>query len=148
MPSQYFENYGVISLTAASTTITDEGFVGSRLVFNRAAGATAILPAATGSGNRYEFIVGTTLSGGNYVVRVANSSDIFVGWALFSADAGDTAVMFETAADSDTITMNGTGTGGVRGARVIVDDIAANLWAVNCISNASGTEATPFSAAV
>ncbi len=148
MASEYKPNLGIISLAAASTTLNVDGFAGRTMVFNRAAGATAILPAATGSGYSFDFIVGTTLSGANYVVRVASSADIFVGYAVFSQDAGDTVVMFETAADSDTMTFNGTGTGGVRGARVSVVDIAAGVWAIEVISNASGTEASPFTAAV
>ena len=43
---------------------------------------------------------------------------------------------------------NGTTTGGITGARCKVIDIAANLWHVEVISDASGTEATPFSATV
>ena len=148
MPSQYFENYGVISLTAASTTITDEGFVGSRLVFNRAAGATAILPAATGSGNRYEFIVATTFTG-EATIKVANANDVMQGTATLFADAGDTLVGFATAASSDTITFTSTNTtGGIAGARVILTDVKANTWNVWIISDAAGTEATPFSATV
>ena len=57
-------------------------------------------------------------------------------------------VVFETAADSDTITLNGTTTGGLVGADVELIDIAADTWFVNVRTAATGTEATPFSAAV
>ena len=143
MPSNYFENYGVISLTSATVSITDEGYLGSRIILNRAAGITVTMPAATGSGNRYEFIVGTALSGANYVIA-ALGTDIMAGHAILSQDSADTVVMFETAADTDKITMSGTATGGVRGARIVLDDIASGVWAVQMISNASGSEATPF----
>ena len=84
MASEYKPNLGIISLAAASTTLNVDGFAGRTMVFNRAAGATANLPAATGSGYSVDFIVGTTLSGANYVVRVASASDIFVGYFSIS----------------------------------------------------------------
>ena len=56
---------------------------------------------------------------------------------------------FNTAADSDTITMNGTTTGGVSiGDEITLIDIASNQYMVKGILTASGTEATPFSASV
>lgn len=50
-----------------------------------------------------------------------------------AADAGDTIVAFETAAASDTITMNGTTTGGLVGDRILLKDIAAGFWQVQVI---------------
>jgi hypothetical protein len=148
MASEYKPNLGVISLTAATATVNADGFAGRTIALNRAAGVTVTLPAATGSGYSYDFIVGTTVTSNGYIIRVANSTDIFAGYAILSQDAGDTLVMFETAADSDTITMNGVGTGGLRGARVSIVDIAAGVFAVQVISTATGTEATVFSATV
>ena len=143
MPSPYFNNYGIVTVTTEAVTITDEGYVGQRIVLNRAAGVTATLPEATGSGNRYEFILLVDATG-NQIVKVANASDTMMGMAYIGAD-GET---FYTADTSDTITLNGTTTGGEKGARIICDDVAENLWAVVVMSEASGTEATPFSAAV
>ena len=147
MPSNYFENYGVVTLTA-SATLTDEGYLGRRIILHAAAGLTVTLPAATGSGNRYEFLVRTTVTSNSYIIRVANSSDTMVGTAILFADAGDTVVGFAASGTNDTITMDGTTRGGIAGATVIVDDIATNLWNVRVVSDASGTEATPFSATV
>jgi len=143
MPSPYFSNYGIVTVTTETVTITDDAHVGQRVVLNRAAGVTATLPAATGSGNRYEFILLVDATG-NQIVQVANAADTMMGMAYIGAD-GET---FYTADTSDTITLNGTTTGGEKGARIICDDVAANLWAVVVMSEASGTEATPFSAAV
>jgi len=58
------------------------------------------------------------------------------------------ASCFYTADSSDTITMDGSTKGGLKGWRVVADDIAAGIWAVTVHSEASDTEATPFSAAV
>jgi hypothetical protein len=148
MPSEYKPNAGVVSLTDASVTVRADAHAGVPLIFNRAAGTTATLPAATGSGFNYEFIVGTALTSNSNIIRVANSVDIMVGNAILLQDAGDTMVGFETAGTSDTITFNGTTTGGVRGARALVTDIAAGVYWVQVVSAATGTEATPFSATV
>ena len=53
-----------------------------------------------------------------------------------------------TAADSDTITMSGSTTGGVRGSMVELQDVASGIWMVRGSLVSTGAEATPFSAAV
>lgn len=134
------------NVTAATVAITNATHAGQVITLNRAAGITATLPAATGSGARYKFIVGTTFTG-NCIIQVTGD-DTMKGLAMLAQDAADTVVAFETAADSDTITMNGTTTGGLVGADVELIDIAADTWWVNVRTAATGTEATPFSAAV
>lgn len=145
MPSPYFANYGIVTVTDATVTITDDAHVGQRVVFNRAAGVTATLPAATGSGNRYEFI-GAIDATGDQIIQVTGD-DTMAGVAYLGNDSAG-ASCFYTAATSDTITLDGSTTGGLKGWRVVCDDIAADTWAVVVMSEASGTEATPFSAAV
>lgn len=145
MPSLYFDNYGIVTVTDATVAITDDAHVGQRVVVNRAAGCTVTLPAATGSGNRYEFI-GAADASGNQVIQVTGD-DTMAGVAYLGNDAAG-ASCFYTAATSDTITLDGSTKGGLKGWRVVCDDIAADTWAVIVMSEASGTEATPFSAAV
>ena len=146
MPSNYMDNYGIVTVTAATVTITADGYVGSRVIFNRAAGVVATLPAATGTGNKYEFI-GLVDASGSQIVKVANATDVMMGWSALGNDAAGSS-NFYTADSSDTITLNGTTTGGFKGWRVVCDDIAAGFWAVTVASEANGTEATPFSATV
>jgi len=137
----------IVNATAATLAVTAANHDGKIVTLNRAAGITATLPAASGSGARFRFIVGTTFTG-NGIVQVANASDTMCGNALVLQDGGDTAVAFEADATADTITFNGTTTGGLKGAEIEVIDIAANLFFVNVRTAATGTEATPFSAAV
>jgi hypothetical protein len=139
-------SYAPINLTA-STTLSGT-HAGTVITANAAAGMTLTLPAASGSGRVYDIIVGTTVTSNNLIVQVANASDVMTGTALLAQDAADTAVHFETAATSDTITMNGSTKGGIKGDRIRLQDVAANLWSVQVIGSATGTEATPFSAAV
>jgi len=142
MPSPYFSNYGIVTVADATVSITDDAHVGQRVVFNRAAGVTATLPAATGSGNRYEFI-GLVDATGDQIITVTGD-DTMMGVAYLGNDSAG-ASCFYTADATDTITLNGDTKGGLKGWRIVCDDIAADVWAVNVMSEASGAEATPFS---
>lgn len=136
----------IVNCTAATLTITEAAHDSKTVTLNRAGGIAVTLPAATGSGTRLRFIVGTTFTSSATIKVVGD--DIMTGQALLAQDAGDTAVMFETAADTDTITFNGTTTGGYKGTLVVLEDIAADLWFVDIRGSATGGEATPFSATV
>ena len=139
---------GVVDATAATLAVTQAAHGGQIVTANRAAGVTATLPAASGTGAKYQFIVGTTVTSNDFIVEVANATDVMTGLAVMAQDAADTLVGFETAATSDTITMNGTTKGGIRGDSVECIDIASGLWWVRVMGSATGTEVTPFSAAV
>lgn len=145
MASEYKPNFGAISLTA-SATLEPNGYAGRTIVLNAAAGLTVTLPAATGSGAVYEIVVGTTVSSNSYVIAVANASDVMMGVLGIATDIA--GVNVPTTSTSDTITMNGSTTGGILGSRVVLQDVAANKWAVSGALVSSGVEATPFSAAV
>lgn len=143
MPSNYERTYGLTTVTTATIAVNDDAHVGFPLVMNRAAGITATLPEATGSGNKYEFI-GAVDATGDQIITVTGD-DTMAGVAFLGNDSAG-ASCFYTAADTDTITLSGTTTGGLKGWRVECRDIAADTWAVMVFSEASGTEATPFSA--
>ena len=55
MPSPHVSSYGANLVTASTLTITADAYAGQKIILDRAAGITATLPAATGSGNSYEF---------------------------------------------------------------------------------------------
>jgi len=139
----------------ASTATLGATHVGRTTVVNRAAGSTITLPAATGTGNKYRVIVGTTLTSGSLVVAVADNTDYMRGFGLLANDTDGSASNFETAntgtlaTESDTITLNRTTTGiGTIGDVIELEDIATDIWSVMVKAQANGTEATPFSAAV
>ena len=117
----------LVQITTA-TTATNAANAGRLNLFNVAAGAIVTLPAATGSGNQYNFAVQTTVTSNNYVVQVANATDVMAGRAIILQDAADTLVGFETVAASDTITLNGTTKGGTKGDTIYITDIASGLF--------------------
>lgn len=132
----------------ATATLNRNTHSGCMNTINAATGLILTLPASTGSGDVYRFYIGTTVTSGDVVICVANASDTMAGLAISAADAGDTAVAFETASTTDTITLNGTTKGGVMGDLITLEDVAANKWAVQIISSSTSSEVTPFSAAV
>lgn len=137
-------SYEPIAITA-STTLSDV-HEGTTVVMNAAAGLTVTLPAASGSGKSFMLTVGTTVTSNDYIIQVASADDIMQGALGVSTDAA--GVVIPTAATSDTITMNGSTTGGVKGSTVILRDVASGVWAVTGALVSTGAEATPFSAAV
>jgi len=138
------------TVAGATLTLTADND-GQTINFNRAAGCIVTLPAATGSGIRYRFIVGVTVTSNNYVIQVADSTDEFAGTILQTdTDTSDTLISLPAiAADNyDTITLNGSTKGGLIGDWIEVEDVATNLWAVFGHINGNGTVASPWSAAV
>ena len=133
---------------AADVTLTSASHAGRTMNLNVASGATVTLPAASGTGNTYKFFVQTTVTSNNYVIQVANANDTMAGVAVVANDSDNTASIFETASDSDTITLDGTTKGGILGGHIEIQDVASNVFRVLNNQSATGTEATPFSAAV
>ena len=134
-----------IPVTAATLTITTADYNGQTVNLTRAAGITVTLPAATGSNATYSFVVSTTVTSNSNIIKVANATDVLNGTLNVS---GATGTVFGTVPASDTITMNGTTTGGVAGSYVEIIDVAAGVFFVRGSLVGSGTVATPFSATV
>lgn len=139
----------VINLDATSLTVTAATH-GERIVTlsHTGASSTVTLPAATGTGNIYRFIV-AAVNTSSHIIKVANATDVMEGIAWMVADAGNTTVGWESGASDDTITLNGTTTGGAAiGDTVELIDYASGKWGVKAFLSGTGTEATPFSATV
>lgn len=134
-----------ITLTA-SATLNVAYQEGTNINLSAAAGLTVTLPASSGSGAEYEFFVVTTVTSNSYVIQVANATDIIQGVLGVATDAA--GVNVPTASTSDTITMNGSTTGGVKGSYIKLVDASSGIWRVSGALVSTGVEATPFSAAV
>lgn len=120
-----------------------------------AGGSVVTLPAATGSGVRFKFLVTVLATSASHKIQVANASDFMIGTIAGVSDDPATvkgwiaANSGTVATNSDTITLNRGTTGSVSlGEYVDVEDVAANTWAVSGMITQTGTEATPFTAAV
>jgi hypothetical protein len=141
----------VINVTGSTVTLTAATH-GRRIVtLSRAAGVTVTLPAATGSGERYTIITATTVSSNSNIIQAASADDSFTGGCVGSDTDGEGATGYTWNADAndDTITMDGTATGGVAGDKWELIDYASGLFMVfGYLTQSGGSEATPFSAAV
>ena len=63
-----------------------------------------------------------------------NTDNTVVNWQATAADTFDTIDLLGTS----------NSTGGMAGQRIRISGLAANLWYVEIIGDAAGTEATPF----
>jgi len=135
-----------IAVTAATVALTRNVHSNAVVLLDRAAGVTVTLPAATGTGDLYTILVKTTVTSNSDIIKVANATDVMAGALSVASDIA--GVTCPTTTTSDTITMSGTTTGGIIGSIVYLQDVASGLWSVSGALVSSGTEATPFSAAV
>ena len=162
-----FYNTGPANVIDAdsSTSLTVATHAG-RIVHNDAAGAvTYTLPAVNATADSAVAgpgpdinnlnnvgatftIINSITKTGDLVVQVANSTDVMSGGAFYIDDTSDNVVGFETVATSDTITLNGTDTGGVTYAKIVCTVLGTGLWSVSVHTGCTGTPATCFSAAV
>lgn len=143
---------GVKSITAAAT-VSRKDHAGRTSLLNAVAGFTVTLPATATArlGEKYRFVVGTTLTSADYIIKVANATDVFVGGVHIN-DIGDTTAatndFFPTASTSDTYTMPSATGGGKKGDWVEFEMIAAGFWAIHGQMIGVTDPATPFSATV
>src|SRR3990167_8818778 len=122
----------VVSVTAATLAVTPALHAGRRVVLNASGGVAVTLPAASGTGNVYTFIVGTASNATK--IDCTTGAAFYQGTILIN-DTGDSS-----AATVDAYTANGTthdlinpttaGGGGSVGDWVEVTDIATDVWAV------------------
>jgi hypothetical protein len=140
----------IVDVTSATLTITALAHGSRTMTLNRAAGVTVTLPAATGTGEIFRFYIGTSVTSNNYIIQVANASDVMDGGLVVMQDfdVDGTLSMFRADAGDDTITLSPTTTGGLKGGTIEIQDVANNLFSVSANVQGSGVLATPFSAAV
>jgi hypothetical protein len=136
----------------ATDAVTITEHAGRTLLLGEVGGNAALtltLPAATGTGAVYKFIVSVTNTS-NYKIQVADATDTIDGIMLYLDEDGTAITGFPTVAASDTITLNGGTTGGIVGDYLELIDIATNQYHVRGVMRvaAGANPATPFTAAV
>lgn len=148
-------NSAPVVLSAVSLTLSPTTHAGKIVTVTKTDGTTITLPAATGTGNVYTIVQAAKVASSNTVVAVASGTDYMRGAQYSATDNGSGAGLTwpttntgTVATESDTLTWNGGSKGGDIADMVEFIDIAAAVWLVKAWVNQSGTEATPFSAAV
>lgn len=131
----------VLPIAAAVTALTLSTFRhGYRWLNLKPTGALAItLPKANGKQGEFRLFLGATV-GGNLTIRTGNSGlDVISGIAAVQTSS------FQSAANTNTITLNATTTGGILGGYIVLQDMGPLQWVVEANLPGSGTAATPFS---
>ena len=134
--------------SAATLAVTAASHAGKLVVLSRAAGIAVTLPAASGTGNTYRFSFGADVTSNTTTVKVANATDVMAGALVVTNEADATTTTFGTQATDDTITCNGTTTGGLAGGVIRLIDVATGVWALDGVLVGTGGEADPLSATV
>jgi hypothetical protein len=143
-------------VVAAATHTPGPTVSGQTIVLTDLAGGVVTLPAATGTGNIYKYVIGVAPTSVSWTFAVASGTDFLRG-ALYvgTDDADSVGVTFVTAntgtvaTESDTIIWNRSTTGVASiGDNVTFQDIASAVWSVTGFMSTTGAEATCFSAAV
>lgn len=132
--------------SARTLTHADAGMF---IMLDTAAGTTITLPAALGTGDEFHFVTTVIATSNSHIVKVANATDVMTGSLSVVDHADGTCTMFGTVAASDTITLNRSTTGSVKiGEWFTIKDVKAGYFSVRGSVQATGSEATPFSATV
>jgi cytoskeletal protein CcmA (bactofilin family) len=134
-------------IDAGATLALDPLIHAGRTVgMDQASGSTVTLPAATGTGNRYRIVVTTTVTTNDHILICTVGDDLVGVIYQVDTDTADAIAAYPAiAADAmDTITLNGTTTGGLIGDILEVQDIGTGVWALIGYTNANGVVATPI----
>lgn len=141
-----------ISASGDTLTVTAATHAGKVVAFGKTTGTVVTLPAATGTGNIYRFVIATTATSNANIIKVANATDVMNGSLNIQQDTdtdGNVKVWRADVGD-DTMTFAGAATtGGIVGGYIECVDYAAGFWSCRAFTQSGGgSEATPFSATV
>ncbi len=141
-----------IAATSGTLTVTAALHAGKVIHFGALTGTIVTLPAATGTGHRYTFVISTAATSNANIIKVANATDVMDGSMNIQQDTDSVGVakIWLAAVGDDTITMAGAATtGGIKGGYIQVTDYKSGFWhAFAFTASGGGSEATPFSATV
>jgi len=128
-------------LAGTSLSLSKALHDGNFVLLDQLAGSTVILPAALGLGTQIQIVELNSPTSNSHVIKVQNSTDIMIGAMTISLVTTGVGAIFPTAANSDTITLNRTNTGGAsRGGCFEFRDIAPGIWQIiEATANGSGT---------
>lgn len=124
--------------TVATLTVAQSG---STILFTSSQGTVVKLPSPA-VGLQYNFVVGTSLTGGTLGIN-SNSASVFLLGSMI-AGTGTTAMFVANGISTVALGMNGTTTGGSSGTFFNVRCVTATQWLVTGQSIGSGILATPF----
>lgn len=130
-------------------TLTEAAHEGKIILLDTAAGSVITLPASSGGGGVYKFLITVTATSNSHVIKVANATDEMRGFVVADASEATAPNIWWAADNDDTITFNRTTTGlAAQGHVVEIVDATSGHFFVQGFIEQNGTESTPFSATV
>jgi hypothetical protein len=137
-----------VPLAAGSTlTLTKLAHDGRTIAWDTAAGSVVTLPAATGTGMKFRFVVTTLATSNGHEVKCVGTDEFVGHCSIIDVDTADATISFaaQAADDFDRILFARSTTGlATPGDWVEVEDIVTGSWAIKGSAVATGTVATPF----
>lgn len=141
-----------IAANGDTLTVTAALHAGKVVQFGKTTGTIVTLPAATGTGHTYRFVIGVTATSNANIIKVANATDVMNGSINVQqdTDVDGTVAVWRADVGDDTMTFAGAATtGGIVGGYIQCTDYKAGFWSCQAFTQSGGgSEATPFSATV
>ncbi len=141
-----------VAANGDTLAVTADLHAGKVVQFGKTTGTIVTLPAATGTGHIYRFVIGVTATSNANIIKVANATDVMDGSINVQqdTDVDGTTKVWRADAGDDTMTFAGaTGTGGIVGGYIECVDYKAGFWSCRAFTQSGGgAEVTPFSATV
>ncbi len=133
----------LVTNTTTTLTVTEALHEGRDILLDNTHTVTVTLPAATGTGDKFNFVVLTLGTDGSKIITAANTTDIIFGGSI-AINTQSTTLGFQTT-NATTVTFNNTTTGGKIGSRIELQDVASGKFSARVFAITSGNPATPFS---
>lgn len=141
-----------VAANGDTLTVTAALHAGKVIQFGKTTGTVCTLPAATGTGHVYTFVIGVTATSNANIIKVANATDVMDGSLNIQqdTDSDGTVKVWRADAGDDTMTFAGAATtGGIVGGYIRCTDYKSGFWSCQAFTQSGGgSEATPFSATV
>jgi hypothetical protein len=140
----------MVNLAATTLTLTAATHDDRTIRLNHTgASSTVTLPDATGSGVRFVFLVGA-VNTSSHIIKVPDASNTMKGVVSILDNDSNALTAYAASGTDDTLTLNGTTTGGQIGDWVEFVDLATDTWHVRgqLLCPAGSNVADPFSATV
>lgn len=142
---------GRLVAAGATLTVTVAAHGDKIILLDTLAGSVVTLPAASGSGARFTFLVSVAPTSNFHQVKVASAADFIAGSVnILDNDAAAQGAFAADGAADDNIQLNGTTKGGLVGDWLEMVDLKTNVWAIRgmLVVPAGSNPADVFSAAV
>lgn len=134
----------------AALTLTIVDHAEKFLILDNLAGSIITLPPAVNSGAIFTVYVAVTPTSNSHKVQCPDAANTIRGSMMVSTDGVGTTQGWRAPSTADTVTLNGTTSGGAMGYGEWMEfiDAGTDSWICNGVLASSGTNVSPFSAAV